>query len=264
MLAGAVASSTPVSPAPVLILGATSAIARALAHEMAHQGHRLVLAARDEAELNAVSADVRLRFNIDVAALRFDATDFSSHPSFFADALQAFPEGLGGVILCHGLLGDAMQARSNRDLCRQIIDVNFTSAVSVLELAAAHFEAHGAAGRAFICAISSVAGDRGRQSNYIYGSSKGALTIYLQGLRNRLFPAGVAVITIKPGFVDTAMTWGLLKPNSPIVASPQRVARDIARAIRRRSNVVYTPFFWRAIMRIIKSIPEPIFKRLKL
>jgi short-subunit dehydrogenase len=112
--------------------------------------------------------------------------------------------------------------------------------------------------------ISSVAGDRGRGSNYVYGSAKAGLSAYLSGLRNRLFAHGVAVITIKPGFVDTSMTAGRLDPKSPLVATPERVAADIDRAIRRRRNVVYTPWFWWPIMIIIRSIPESIFKRLRL
>ncbi len=115
-----------------------------------------------------------------------------------------------------------------------------------------------------IAAISSVAGDRGRQSNYIYGAAKAGLTAYLQGLRNRLFFAGVHVLTIKPGFVATAMTDGLVNPNSPLLATPQQVARDIDRALRCRQNVLYTRWFWRPIMLIIRWIPEPVFKRLKL
>jgi len=116
--------------------------------------------------------------------------------------------------------------------------------------------------RGFIIGISSVAGDRGRQSNYVYGAAKGALSLYLQGLRNRLHPSGVRVITIKPGFVDTAMTYGL--PGMFLVASPQAVGESIASSPGKSADVVYLPWFWRYIMLIIKHIPEPIFKRLKL
>ena len=112
--------------------------------------------------------------------------------------------------------------------------------------------------------VSSVAGDRGRQSNYLYGSTKAGFSTYLDGMRNRLYRSGVTVITVKPGFVDTSMTWGLLNPKSPLVATPERVARDIARAIRRRKNTVYTPWFWALVMLAIRLVPEPIFKRLSL
>ena len=139
------------------------------------------------------------------------------------------------------------------------MQVNYGSAVDLLEPIAAQMERRGAG---FIVVVSSVAGDRGRQSNYHYGAAKGALSLYTQGLRNRLFKAGVTVLTVKPGFVDTAMTWGL--PGLFLVASPRRVARDITRALRRRRSVIYTPGFWRGIMFMIRSIPEPVFKRMKL
>jgi short-subunit dehydrogenase len=141
------------------------------------------------------------------------------------------------------------------------IDVNFKSYVSLLNAAAMHLRERGGG---FLCALSSVAGDRGRQSNYTYGAAKAGLSAYLQGLRNRLAPHGVTVITVKPGFVDTAMTWGLLKAGSALVASPQRVARDIVNAIATRRDVLYTPWFWRWIMLVIRLIPERVFKRLRL
>src|SRR5262249_27705972 len=148
------------------------------------------------------------------------------------------------------------EAQSDTKILRQSLDVNFVSAAALLEVAAAYFEARKTG---FIAAISSVAGDRGRQSNYIYGCAKAGVSAYLQGLRNRLHPAGVSVLTIKPGFVATKMTFGKVNPNSPMVASPERVANDIARAIRRRRNVIYTPWMWRWILAIVRSIPEPIF-----
>jgi decaprenylphospho-beta-D-erythro-pentofuranosid-2-ulose 2-reductase len=142
---------------------------------------------------------------------------------------------------------------------RRVIDTNYTSAVSVLNLAADYLEQRRGG---FICGLSSVAGDRGRQSNYLYGSSKAALSTYLQGLRNRLTRARVRVVTVKPGFVDTKMTFGL--SGMFLVATPERVAKDISQAIRRGRSVVYTPWFWRPIMLVIRTIPEFIFKRMKL
>ena len=144
---------------------------------------------------------------------------------------------------------------------QRTIDVNFTAVVSLLLLAADYLAKRESG---FIAAISSVAGDRGRQSNYTYGASKAALSTYLAGLRNRLFHDGVHVLTIKPGFVDTAMTQGLINPRSPLVASPEQVARDIDKAIQRRRNVLYTRWFWGPIMWIIKSLPECLFKRLRM
>ncbi len=144
---------------------------------------------------------------------------------------------------------------------RQMIDVNFTSAVSILGCLADYFRGRRSG---VIAAISSVAGDRGRQSNFIYGATKAGLTVYLAGLRNRLHPLGVHVLTIKPGFVATAMTVGRVNPNSPLMATPERVAADIDRALRRRRDVLYTPWFWRWVMLIIRAVPERLFKRLKL
>jgi decaprenylphospho-beta-D-erythro-pentofuranosid-2-ulose 2-reductase len=141
------------------------------------------------------------------------------------------------------------------------IDINFTSPVSVLNLFANYFEQYQ---RGYIVAISSVAGDRGRQSNYVYGAAKAGLNTYLQGLRNRLHHSKVRVLTIKPGFVDTPMTHGLVNPHSPLLASPERVARDIACAVKSERDIVYTPWFWAWIMRLIRLIPELVFKRLRL
>src|SRR5262249_40856636 len=144
---------------------------------------------------------------------------------------------------------------------RQSLEINFVSAAALLEITAAYFEQRKTG---YIAVISSVAGDRGRQSNYIYGAAKAGLTAYLQGLRNRLYHAGVHVLTIKPRFVATRMPFGKVNPNSPLVATPQRVAKDITRAIRHRRNVIYTPWIWRVILTIVCAIPEAIFKRMKM
>jgi short-subunit dehydrogenase len=166
---------------------------------------------------------------------------------------------LHGVILCHGYLANQAKAQQDFDEARRMIDVNYTSAVSILNVAASYFEARQAG---FVCALSSVAGDCGRQSNHIYGSTKAALNTYLEGLRVRLAKAGVPVTTVKPSFVDTRMTRG--QPGMFLVAKPERVARDICRAIRRRRGVVYTPWFWWGIMAIVCAIPTFLFNRLKL
>ena len=186
--------------------------------------------------------------------------DFAGHGEFLSRCLSR-PDPIDGVILCYGSLPDQRQTEMAADDARRAIDVNFTSAVAILSPLASYLESRRSG---YLAAISSVAGDRGRQSNYTYGAAKAGLTVYLQGLRNRLYRSGVHVLTIKPGFVDTPMTRGLLNPNSPLVASPARVARDIDRAIRRRRNTLYTPWFWRPIMFAIRMVPEPIFKRMKL
>lgn len=242
----------------VLILGATSAIARAAAQAFAKDGYALFLAARDLKELDRIASDIRVRHQAEVHYGPFDAEDFDGHASFLQNAVQTMC-GLDGVLVAFGDLGDHKKAVNDFSVAHKIIDRNFTGAVSILTHCANHL---GKEGKGFIIGITSVAGDRGRQSNYVYGAAKGALNIYLQGLRNRLFHLGVRVITIKPGFVDTAMTFGL--PGLFLVASPQYVGDRIARSVKKSKDILYVPWFWRIIMFIIKSLPEPLFKRLKL
>jgi len=163
------------------------------------------------------------------------------------------------VILAHGVLGDPERTHSRYGDAEWVLKTNLLGPISLLTAIAERFEKQRAG---TIVAIGSVAGDRGRQSNYVYGASKGGLDLFLQGLRNRLFRSGVRVITIKPGFVDTPMTAHM--PRGILFASPERIARGIRRAIRGGGDVVYLPGFWRAIMTVVRLVPEPIFKRLKL
>jgi len=246
-------------PGTVLVAGATSGIARAVAAELARRGHALVLAARDLDEVGALAADLRLRHGVPARAAAFDALDFASHAAFAAALLAAEGDALEGVVVAFGWMGDTERARHDADEARRTLDINLTAVVSLLTPLADHLEARGAG---FVCVISSVAGDRGRQSNYVYGAAKGGLTVYLQGLRNRLFPAGVRVVTVKPGFVDTRMTFGL--PGTFLVAPPERVAAGIVKAIDRGADEVYLPGFWRPVMMAIRAVPERIFKRMKL
>lgn len=243
-----------------VIVGATSEIARAVARELAKEGGQFVVAARDVEDLNLLAADISLRTGAHVTAIPFDVTDFDQHESFFSRCLAAMGS-IEGVVLCQGFMADQQQAADDWSLARQMIDVNYTSAVALGNRFAKHLAP---LGRGYICGVSSVAGDRGRQSNYLYGSTKAGFSAYLAGLRNKLYRSGVAVITVKPGFVDTSMTWGLLNPRSPIVATPERVARDIAIGIRKRRNTIYTPWFWQFIMLVIRMLPEWLFKRLSL
>lgn len=252
-------ANEPAAGKGVVILGATSAIARAAAIDLGRRGYGLILAARDADENETLAADVRVRTAAQVTAFPFEAEDTSTHAAFFAQCRDHFDGRLAGVVLCFGCLFDQQDAQQDFSLARRTIDVNFTGAVSILELFAGWFEERKSG---FICAVSSVAGDRGRQSNYHYGAAKAGLTAYLQGLRNRLFPAGVSVTTIKPGFVDTKMTFG--KPGLMFVAPAEKAAKDIVKAALKGKNVVYTPWFWRYIMLIIRHVPEPVFKRLKL
>jgi decaprenylphospho-beta-D-erythro-pentofuranosid-2-ulose 2-reductase len=240
----------------VLLLGATSGIARSVARELAAQGHPLVLAARDVEAAERLAADLTVRFGTEARVWAFDALDFASHGAL---AERAAGEEVGGVVLCYGAMVD--QAEAQRDPARalEMIQVNYASPVSVLERLAPVLAARG---RGFVCALSSVAGDRGRPSNYLYGSTKAGLDAYLEGLRPRLHRDGVAVINVKPGVVDTGMTFGMER--LPLMAPPDRVGRDVARAIRRRATTVYTPFFWRFIMLVIRALPTRLYRRLAL
>lgn len=243
----------------VLILGATSGIASALAKEFAAHKYDLVLGGRDRDELSALASDLSLRNSVRASALAFDALDTQTHAARLQSFLAESGNALAGAVVCIGYLGDQAKAQVDWNEARLILETNFTGCVSALNILANHFELRRTG---FICAISSVAGDRGRQSNYLYGAAKAGLSVYLQGLRNRLFPAGVKVITVKPGFVDTRMTYG--RPGLFLLASPESVAQGILRAIVKGKSVVYLPWFWHPIMLIVRSIPETIFKRLKM
>jgi short-subunit dehydrogenase len=241
-----------------LILGATSAIARATARELAAQGHDITLSGRDLEELERDAADIRLRHGVAVYVTPFDAETYDDHDAFLSQVVEQGGE-LEGVVLAFGYLGDQARAAQEFSESLAIIQRNYVGAVSILNRCAEYLAGKG---RGNIIAISSVAGDRGRQSNYIYGSAKGGLTVYLEGLRNAMFHRGVHVLTVKPGFVDTAMTYGM--PGLFLVASPQYVAQRILRAQKKGRNTLYVPWFWRWIMLIIRHVPEPIFKRLKM
>jgi short-subunit dehydrogenase len=243
-----------------VIVGATSEIVRAVALELARTGGRFVLAGRDVEELAIVADDLRLRTAATVSIIPLDVTAYDTHGGFL-DACLAALGAIEGIVIGQGCMADQQLAASDWFATQQMIEVNFASAVSLLNLFADHLANQG---HGYICGISSVAGDRGRQSNYIYGSTKAAFSTYLAGLRNKLYHDGVVVITVKPGFVDTSMTWGLLSAGSPLVATPDRVAQDVARAIQRRKNTIYTPWFWSFIMLTIRLLPEAIFKRLSL
>lgn len=240
----------------VLVLGATSGIGRALAAELAGRGHDVIVAGRRRDELARCAADLEIRAGVRAEQRVFDALDFASHRELVRSCAEG---GLDGVALCHGVQFDQADAQRDASLARRMIEVNYASAVSLLEAAAGHFEARRAG---WICALSSVAGDRARPSNYLYGSTKAALTAYLRGLQARLARSGVRVLIVKPGFVDTSLTYGL--PGLFLVAPPDRVAADVVRAIERGRRVVYTPPFWAPIMAAIRLIPAPLFERLRL
>lgn len=243
---------------PIIILGATSAIARAVAAEFALQRHPLFLAGRDLEELSRVAQDLQIRYQIDVHYGPFDAEAFATHFAFLKMVIEKM-HGLYGIVYACGDLGDPALCAVDFKEGHRVIDRNFTGAVSILTHAANFLAKQG---EGFIIGISSVAGDRGRQSNYIYGAAKGGFSLFLQGLRNRLFSKNIHVMTVKPGFVDTAMTYG--KPGLFLVASPQETGKKIVHALHRRVDVLYTPRFWRWILAVIKGVPEKVFKRLSL
>jgi decaprenylphospho-beta-D-erythro-pentofuranosid-2-ulose 2-reductase len=240
----------------VLILGATSDVAAALAAKYASERYSLTLAARDIEKLEVMGADLRIRYNVPVHLSRFDALNFKSHVEFF-HSLSVKPD----IAICvFGFLGEQSKAEVDWSECALIIDSNYTGAVSILNVIANEFVRRGGG---VIVGISSVAGDRGRQSNFIYGSAKAGFTAYLSGLRNRLYKHNVHVLTVIPGFMKTRMTEGMKTPK-PITASPDVAAGKIFRAAESRKDVIYVTPIWWLIMLVIKSIPEGIFKKLKL
>ena len=242
----------------VLVLGATSAIAQATVRLLAARGASLYLVGRNAERLEAVAKDARTRGAAKVESEALDLDDLTRHEALVERVATALG-GLDGALIAHGILGDQKVAERSFAETEKVLRTNFLSAVSLLTPLANRFEAQKAG---TLVVISSVAGDRGRQSNYVYGASRGALSVFLQGLRNRLARSGVAVVTVKPGFVDTPMTADLKK--NALFASPEKVARGMLRAADKGRNEVYLPGFWRLIMFIIRSIPEGVFKRMKL
>lgn len=242
----------------VLIVGATSAIAEAVARLLAAQGDLLYLVGRRAEALEAIAADLRVRGAARVQTEVMDANAIERHAALLDNADVALG-GLDTVLIAHGTLSDQAACQQSVALTFQELHTNALSVIALLTLIANHFEAQRVG---TIAVISSVAGDRGRQSNYVYGTAKAAVSTFLSGLRQRLYKSGVQVVTIKPGFVDTPMTRDFSK--GLLWAKPERVARDIVRAMENGKDVVYTPVFWWAIMQLIKSIPEFVFRRLSL
>ncbi len=238
----------------LLILGANSDIALAIARLFAQvESATLYLASRNMERLTRKAKDLEIRYQIRAVPLYFDATDYASHQEFYG-TLDPKPDG---VILAFGYLGLQERAQHDFQEAKSLVETNYLGAVSILEIIASDFEKRGFG---FIIGISSVAGVRGKQSNYIYGSAKGALTVYLGGLRNRLFKHNVHVLTVLPGFVRTRMTEGLELPGM-LTAEPEDVAKDVYKAYKKGKDIIYSKWFWRFIIRITTAIPETIFKR---
>jgi decaprenylphospho-beta-D-erythro-pentofuranosid-2-ulose 2-reductase len=243
----------------IIILGATSTIAREVGRLMAKDGNDLLLVARCGVRLAAIKADLLVRGARLVQTFTADLQDISRHAEVLAWAKTCHPD-FDTLFLAYGTLRNQGDCELSVDLMVEELSTNFVSAAALLTIFAKHFEERRSG---CIAAITSVAADRGRRSNYVYGSAKGGLSIFLQGLRSRLYPSGVRVITIKPGPVKTAMTDHL--PRTRIFADVSDVAKDIHRALKQRSpEVLYTPWQWRSIMAAIRMIPEGLFKRLAM
>jgi short-subunit dehydrogenase len=246
------------APRKILVLGATSGIAEATCRIWATQGASLFLVARNAAKLAAVAADLRTRGAgyVDTAVADLDDTD--KHPELLAHAINSLT-GMDIAYLAHGILGDQAEAEQDFNAAAQILYTNLMAPVSLLTWLA-NFCVQRRAGT--LAVISSVAGDRGRKTNYLYGASKAGLSAFLSGLRNRVDREGVTVLTIKPGPTRTAMTATM--PKSEKFADVDSVAESIVSAIDKRKDVLYVPFQWRTIMFIVRNIPERIFKKLNL
>ncbi len=238
-----------------LVLGASSSVARAFARVAGEAGADLILAGRDIADIDRTAADARIRGGRQVEVRAFDATDHASHASFVAE----LPRRPFNVFLAFGLLVPQHLIERDPLMAEQVIDVNYLGAVSILSRLAPRMAEEG---QGAIVVLSSVAGDRGRPSNYVYGSAKAGLNAYLQGLRATYSAKHISVTTVKPGFMDTAMTYGI--PGMFLVASPESCARACLRFAAKGRDVAYFPAFWWLIMAIIKAIPERIFKRLRM
>lgn len=240
----------------VLILGATSDIGIAIARKFAAEGFNIQLAARKAEDLSTLRSDITIRYNVNCATYAFDAGKIGEHRSFFQSLVPA-PDV---TVFTIGYMHDEIIARNKWEETEKILYANYIGAVSILNIVAEYYITKKSGS---IIGISSVAGERGRQSNYLYGSAKAGFSAYLSGLRNYLHPFNIQVLTVKPGFVYTKMTENLKLPPA-LTATPQQVANGIFEAVKNKKDVIYIKGPWRLIMFVIKNIPEFIFKKLKL
>ncbi len=244
----------------VVLFGASSTVAEALADCFAADGYDLILCTRNIDAGNRLATDLKVRHEVNAKVLAFDATDYASHEGIVAECqelLDGMPEG---VVLCFGYMADQVESEENFELAQRTIDTNLTGTISICERFAALFATRRSG---WIAGLSSVAGDRGRKKNYIYGASKAGMTCYLAGLRNRLHSRDVHVVTIKPGFMDTKMTYGMDLPKA-LTASPEQAAKAMFKAIQEKRNEAYVLWPWRFIMMIIRAIPEWQFKKMDI
>jgi len=242
----------------ILIVGATSAIAEATARRFAARGAQLYLVARDAERLQNLASDLSIRGAAVAGLAVLDVNDVARHEAVLEEAARAL-DGIDVALIAHGTLGDQARCEQSFALTLEELNTNAVSVISLLTHLANRFAAqrHGS-----IAVVSSVAGDRGRASNYVYGAAKGAVNVFMQGMRGRLHDSGVHVLTIKPGFVDTPMTAAFKK--GMLWSQPEKIAAGIERALERRKDVVYVPSWWWLVMAVIKLIPEALFKRTSL
>ena len=243
----------------ILIIGATSAIAQATLRLYAEAQDNLYLLGRNTEQLETIASDATVRGASEVHTAVLDVNQFETHETTLQQVFETFPI-LDIVLIAHGTLPDQKACEHDVHLTMTELSTNGISTISLLTLLANQFKQQQ---KGTIAVITSVAGDRGRQSNYVYGAAKGMVSLFLQGLRNRLYPNHVHVLDIKPGFVDTPMTANFKK--GALWAKPEKIATSIVKAIdKNQSKTLYTPFFFFFIMLIIRSVPDVIFKRLKL
>jgi decaprenylphospho-beta-D-erythro-pentofuranosid-2-ulose 2-reductase len=251
-------SPRPDAPQRVLIVGATSAIAGETAKQFAKEGAHLFLTGRNPDRLAAVAEDLRVRGAAWVETAALDVAHVASHGPVIDSAISSLGV-IDVALVAHGTLPNQKRCQEQVEETVEVLHLNFTATIALLTLLANRLESQR---YGCLAVITSVAGSRGRRTNYVYGAAKGGVEIFLQGLRGRLFQSNVTVLTIKPGLVDTPMTAGLRK--NALYADAGRVGRGINRAIVRRKDVVYLPWFWRPIMAVLTSLPESVFKRLPL
>jgi short-subunit dehydrogenase len=242
----------------VIVFGGASAIATEIEKLFAAEGAELCLLDTKMSRLQAVRDDILARYKTRIELIEFNALDFGNHNQAFHQAVETLG-GVDIVLVAYGTLPNQEKAQNDIEYAIEHFNINATSIISLSSIVANYFEEKGSG---TLAVISSVAGDRGRKSNYLYGSAKGAISIFLQGLRNRLSRKNVSVITIKPGIVDTPMTAHL--PKNFLFAKVDVVARSIFEGINALKDIIYVPGYWRLIMCVIKHIPETIFKRLNL
>lgn len=241
-----------------VIFGATSSIAQAVSQQLAERGMTLLLVGRNQDKLKQVQSDLQTRGAKQCQIMVQDLANITDYDTLISQVMNRLGR-IDLTLIAHGTLPEQKEIEQNIHQTMNEIKLNGLSVIGILTVLANHlvFQRSGT-----IAVISSVAGDRGRQSNYVYGAAKAMVTTFVDGLRGRLLKNGVHVLTIKPGFVDTPMTADL--PKGALWAQPEKVAKDIVKAIDKKKNVLYTPFFWRFIMLIIKNIPEALFKKMKL